>query len=147
MEQWRRLALDGSDIPIRIHLDGDSMRPLIRRQQDMVTIVPLRRELRRGDIVLFADDAGRYVVHRVWRLAEAQVTTLGDHCRRPDPPLRRDQVWGLVIRVERGKRTLRVDQPVMRLLGRIWMALLPVRIGYASIRNGCRKRRSGHGRY
>lgn len=147
MEQWRHLALDGNDIPIRIHLDGDSMRPLIRRQRDMVTIIPLRRALRRGDIVLFADDAGRYVVHRVWKLGKAQVTTLGDHCMRPDPPLRRDQVWGLVIRVERGGRMLRVDQPMMRLLGRIWMALLPVRIGYTGIRQVCRERRKGHGRH
>lgn len=45
--QWRELAQNGTVLPMRIPLDGDSMRPLIRRGRDMVTFVPLTRPLQR----------------------------------------------------------------------------------------------------
>ena len=51
--QWRALAGEGTVIPMRIPLEGDSMRPLIRRGRDPVTIVPLSRALKRGDVVCF----------------------------------------------------------------------------------------------
>lgn len=140
VEAWHRLALEGSWIPIQIPLDGDSMQPWIRRQRDLVTIVPLQRPVRRGDIVLFADDAGRYVVHRVWKQKDGFVITLGDHCTKPDHPLRPEQIWGLVTKVTRGGWTIPVDNAPARNFGRFWMALLPVRVGYYTIKNLRRKR-------
>lgn len=128
--QWRALALQGIVLPMRIPLDGDSMRPLIRRNRDRVTIVPLARPLRLGDVVLFEYPAGRYVVHRVRRIHGEQVQTLGDHCWNPDAWMPHTCVLGLAIQVERGKRTIPLDCPFMRALGRIWMALLPLRRGY-----------------
>lgn len=128
--QWCALARQGVVLPMRIPLDGDSMRPLIRRNRDRVTIVPLARPLRLGDVVLFEYPAGRYVVHRVRRIHGEQVQTLGDHCWNPEPWLPVSAALGLATQVERGKRTIPLDRPFMRALGRIWMALLPLRRGY-----------------
>lgn len=128
--QWRELAQNGTVLPMRIPLDGDSMRPLIRRGRDRVTFVPLDRPLKRGDVALFEAPPGRYVAHRVYRLEENRVQTLGDHCWNPDPWMPVSAVLGLAIQVERGKRTIPLDCPFMRTLGRIWMALLPLRRGY-----------------
>lgn len=128
--QWRELAQNGTVLPMRIPLDGDSMRPLIRRGKDMVTFVPLDRPLKRGDVALFEAPAGRYVAHRVYRLEENRVQTLGDHCWNPDPWMPVSAVLGLATQVEREKRTIPLVCPFMRALGRIWMALLPLRRGY-----------------
>ena len=128
--QWHELAQNGTVLPMRIPLDGDSMRPLIRRGRDRVTFVPLDRPLKRGDVALFEAPPGRYVAHRVYRLEENRVQTLGDHCWNPDPWMPVSAVLGLAIQVERGKRTIPLDCPFMRALGRIWMALLPLRRGY-----------------
>ena len=127
---WRELAQSGTVLPMRIPLDGDSMRPLIRRGRDRVTFVPLDRPLKRGDVALFEALPGRYVAHRVYRLEENRVQTLGDHCWNPDPWMPVSAVLGLAIQVERGKRKIPLDRPFMRALGRIWMALLPLRRGY-----------------
>lgn len=135
VEDWHALATEGSDIPITVCLNGDSMGPLIRKNKDKVTILPLRRAARAGDIVLFADSTGRYVVHRVWKCSEDRVITLGDHCKRPDPPLQCWQVWGLVTQVKRGNRNIPVDNPIARRLGKLWMALLPFRRRYYRINN------------
>ena len=64
IRQWCEMAGQGAAPPVTIPLEGDSMRPLIRRGCDPVTIVPVCGELRIGDVVLFTLD-GRYVVHRL----------------------------------------------------------------------------------
>lgn len=146
VETWHDLALVGGKIPVKITLAGDSMRPLIRRDKDKVTILPLSRPVKKGDIVLFAYPNGRYVVHRVWKCSEDRVITLGDHCTKPDAPLETQSIWGIVTKVERADRLLPVDTPLARGVGRVWMALLPLRKGYYKIRNrsgsnrGCKRK-------
>ena len=132
--QWRELTLEGLYIPVRIQLNGHSMRPLVRKQRDFVTIHPLKRPLQRGDVVLFADNIGRYVVHRVWKLEPSHVITMGDHCEAPDLPLEYDQIWGLVTKLERGRLEISLDCPAARFYGALWMGILPLRRRYYHIR-------------
>lgn len=135
IEQWHALGLEGNMIPVTICLEGDSMRPLIRRGKDHVTIYPLMRPLRIGDVVLFRGGPKRYVVHRVWKLREGRVCTLGDNCWKPDGWMPLENVWGLVVRAERNGRVIRLDTRLARILGRIWMFLHPVRIFYRRCRS------------
>lgn len=127
MEAWLAAAKNGAAPPVTICLEGESMRPLIRRGRDPVTIVPLQRPLRRGDVVLFTLGDGRYVVHRLWKIQGDRVQTLGDHCANPEPWFPREQVLGQVIRFSREGRAFRLDTPAARLFGRAWMAALPMR--------------------
>lgn len=133
IEQWRQLGEEGSLIPVTITLHGESMRPLVRRDRDRVTILPLMRRLRVGDVVLFKSNTGRFVVHRVYRLDGKAVQTMGDHCHRPDPWIQLDQVWGLVVSVERDGRRFSLNNRGARLWGRCWMALLPLKNSWALI--------------
>lgn len=128
IHEWHALGQAGTSIPVTICLEGDSMRPLIRRGMDPVTIVPLMRPLKIGDIVLFQGGANRYVVHRVYKLKAGLVRTLGDNCYNPDPWMPLANVWGLVVRYSRNGRTYLPDTSVSRFWGRVWMALHPVRI-------------------
>ncbi len=103
------------------------MHPLIRKDRDHVTIAPLYRPLKAGDILLFFRADGKYVVHRLYRIQEDTVQTLGDGCLQPDAPIRMDSVWGIVTFLERGKIRCRLDSVTSRMAGRFWMAMLPVR--------------------
>ena len=111
------------------------MRPLIRRGRDRVTIVPLTRPLRRGDVVLFEFPPGRYVVHRVYRLKDGRVQTLGDHCWNPDPWLPDAAVLGQAVQAERGRLRLALDSAPARAWGRCWMTALPLRRAYFAARH------------
>ena len=135
IEQWHALGLEGSMLPVTICLEGDSMRPLIRRGKDKVTIIPLNRPLMKGDIVLFRGGPERYVVHRVWKMRENMVRTLGDNCLNPDPWMPLDDVWGLVVKMERDGHIFRLDSPVARFFGKLWMALYPLRRIYRRLRS------------
>ena len=128
--QWHALAQRGTVLPMRIPLEGDSMRPLIRRGRDLLFFVPLTRPLRRGDVVLFEAPPGRYVAHRVRQVKGGDVQTLGDHCWYPDPWMPSAAVLGMAATVERGGRRIPLDSPLARALGRAWMAGLPLRRGW-----------------
>ncbi len=126
-------------VSVVINLEGDSMRPLIRRKRDYVTLVPAMRPLKRGDIVLFARVDGSFVLHRVCRMKDSQVQTLGDGCWEPDGWMPADRVLGLAVRLKREGRLFVLDSWFCRLLGIGWMALLPLRRGLRRGVNGFRK--------
>ena len=133
--RWRELAQNGAPLPVTIPLDGTSMQPLIRRNRDLVTIVPLARDLLPGDIVLFEQPEGRFVCHRVRRIDDSRVQTLGDNCWNPDVWMDRSQVLGLAVSVERGGRTIALDTDRSRALGRAWMASHPARMIWRKLRS------------
>lgn len=133
MEQWCDMAREGAAPPVTICLEGESMRPLIRRGKDPVTIVPLTRPPMKGDVVLFRLGE-RYVVHRVWRLQEGLVQTFGDNCWNPEPWFPVQQVLGQVVRYVRNGRTHQLDTPQARAWGRVWMGIHPIRICYKKLR-------------
>ena len=133
MEVWCGLAREGIAPPVTICLEGDSMRPLIRRGKDPVTIVPLSRGIRTGDVVLFRLGT-RYVVHRVWRMRPGMVQTFGDNCWNPEPWFPEEQVLGQVVCFSRGGRTHRLDTEAARTFGKIWMAIHPVRKCFKRLR-------------
>ena len=110
------------------------MRPLIRRGRDPVTIVPLQRTLKKGDVVLF-NLGERYIVHRVWRLKPGWVRTFGDNCWNPEPWFPEEQVLGQVVRFIRNGRTIRLDTPFARAWGRMWLSVHPIRKPYRRARS------------
>ena len=134
METWCELARDGAAPAVTICLEGDSMRPLIRRGKDPVTIIPLVREPRKGDVVLFRLGE-RYVVHRVWKIKDNLVRTLGDNCLNPEPWFPRKWVLGLVVRYTRDGKVHALDTPAARAWGRMWMWVYPLRKMYMRCRS------------
>ena len=133
MEAWCTLAREGAAPPVTICLEGDSMRPLIRRGRDPVTIIPINRPLQKGDVVLF-QLGERYIVHRVWKMEDGRVRTFGDNCWNPDPWIPDKQVLGLVVKYARNGRVHRLDTPQARAWGRAWMAIHPIRLCYKRLR-------------
>lgn len=118
IEEWYQLTQTGAELPVTIPIDGVSMRPLIRRNIDRVTIRPCRRPLQRGDIVMFFDRRrDRYVLHRVWRLEEGRVLTWGDNCLGPDGWTDMSNIRGVAAAMERNGKRLTLDSDRARRLG------------------------------
>ena len=125
--EWYRMAMEGAAPPMRILLKGCSMEPLVRRNIDYVTIVPLEDNVSAGDIVLFSDKkTGRYIVHRVWKVEDREALTWGDNCQNPDGWFPIDVIWGKVVLIERGRRTIHPDSRKGLLWARFWHKIRPV---------------------
>lgn len=69
-------------------------------------------------------------MHRVRRIKDSYVQTLGDHCWNPDPWMPTTAVLGVAVMVERAGLRIPLDNPLARVLGRVWMAGLFLRRGY-----------------
>ncbi len=119
--EWHAWAKQGASVPMRIPINGVSMYPVIRRNRDMVTIVPLDHEPVPGEIVMFAQpQLNRYVLHRVWQVREGRVQTWGDNCDKPDGWMPREMIWGQAIRIERGKRDIKPDPARGMRWAKVW---------------------------
>lgn len=141
--QWAALVKGGANLTVKTRLDGVSMQPLIRKGRDTVTIAPLHRPLKRGDVVLFYRADGAYVVHRLRRITGETLVTLGDNCWREDAPIPARRVLGIAVQAQRGKRTFSLDTPLSRGLGRCWMACHGLRIMYRRGRGAILRRLKG----
>lgn len=127
IEEWCACAREGIDIPVTIQLDGYSMQPLIRYRKDYVTIIPLRREVKISDIVVFLNIDGRYCAHRVNKIRDGKIRTLGDNCYTYDTWKSPDEIIGLIVSMERDGKTYNLDCRTARAYGRLHMALYPLR--------------------
>ena len=127
IEEWCAYANAGVDIPITIQLSGYSMQPLIRYKKDYVTIIPLRRKVKVSDIVVFLNTDNRYCAHRVSKIRDGKILTLGDNCYLPDSWKTPDEIIGLIVSMERDGKKYNLDCKSARAYGRLHMALLPLR--------------------
>jgi hypothetical protein len=63
------------------------------------------RRIREGDVVV-ARVSDKLVIHRVVAVAEDRVLLRGDNAAAPDPPIPRENILGIVLRVRRGGAVL-----------------------------------------
>ena len=135
IEDWYNLSNNDVLLNVKIQLNGNSMYPLIRKMRDYVTISPINRKIKRGDIVLFRRADGKYVVHRVKKINGSSVQTMGDNCSLPDHEITAERVIGYVTCVHRDSKTLNVDTLIWRKFGLLWLRLLPLRKLVSSVKN------------
>lgn len=129
VETWRALAQAGQPAPMRFFVTGDSMVPFIRGGKDELTLVPMDRPPRIGDVVLFPHGSlpRRYVLHRVWKIEGDRVQTFGDGCMKPDGWMGMDRVWGRVVGIRRNGRFLNPDNRWLRVAETLWVRTWRVR--------------------
>ncbi len=75
---------------------GDSMRPLFHHHGCTVKLIAYTGNAKRGDVILWRDGSGKYLLHRVVRVTENGYITRGDNRRREDPPVGHAQVMAVL---------------------------------------------------
>jgi len=97
-----------SGVNVRLEVGGHSMTPFIRAG-DVVTVAP-RGDARPalGDVVVCAVDRDQLTMHRLVGWAEERLIPRGDAAPSADPAVPVDSVVGLVRRVERRDRPVRL---------------------------------------
>lgn len=59
---------------------GDSMRPMLRGGCDQTVVVPLTQRAKKGDVLLYENEIGQNVMHRVVGITDTAYLTRGDNC-------------------------------------------------------------------
>jgi hypothetical protein len=96
-------------VPLRTRVRGFSMSPFIR-DEDVLTIAPMKGGAPRiGEVVAFVQpDARRLAVHRVIARVDGGWLVRGDNSPDADGVVTRESILGVVRRVERKGRIVRM---------------------------------------
>lgn len=75
--------------------EGYSMYPLISNGGDVLRIVKLDRPIKRGDVLLYKDSKGHYILHRLIKIRKNGILVLaGDNNSWKDEPIKKESVLG-----------------------------------------------------
>ena len=103
---------------LRFRASGSSMYPLVR-DGDIATVTrsQANKPIRLGDIVLFRNPAtGRPILHRIIRIKNGGFLTAGDNACQTDEAIDIPDVLGVLTRLERAGRRIRLGLGPDRLL-------------------------------
>ena len=107
---------------LHIKPEGVSMLPLIKAGRDSVYIDSITFEnAKKGDIVLYRNEARLLVLHRLVKKTPTAFYTVGDNQLISAGPYNRETLLGKMIGMERKGKYLDSRQTSMRLYGNLWM--------------------------
>lgn len=109
-------------------ISGYSMLPFMGSQRDQVLLGKRDFEgLKRGEIILFKLDCGKYILHRIYKVTDEGYLTMGDGNLHYDGIIRPEQVIGVVEKIYRKNKEIDCSSTWFKIMSNIWMALLSVR--------------------
>ena len=108
-------------------ISGSSMSPFLAHHRDTVYLSKVRQPLRRGDMILYRRDNGRYILHRIYQTESETFTLVGDAQTVLEPNIRPDQVLALVTAVRRKGRHLEQGSFWWEFFRHIWIRMVPLR--------------------
>ena len=121
----RGIAEEGKVVSLRIA--GSSMSPFLCHERDWIYFTRPDRALRRGDMVFYQRDTGQYVMHRIYQIRGEEYYMLGDAQTCVEGPLRREQIFALIVQVKRKGKILRPGNFWWEFFGRVWIRMRPLR--------------------
>lgn len=113
--------------PVPLVITGGSMTPFLVHGRDTVYLSKITTPPKRGDMILYRRDNGRYILHRVYRVEDGQYTMVGDAQTLLESGIRRDQMLAVVSAVCRKEKLLKKGDFWWDFFETHWLRLLPVR--------------------
>ena len=116
-----RLLTESDEVTITIR--GNSMRPMLRDGRDGVVLRRYDGEsVRVGDVLLFRYRAG-YVLHRVIKIENEQITFAGDGNYKIYEQAQRSEIVARMVAYVRDGRRVECKDREWQRYSRLWMAL------------------------
>ena len=112
---------------VRMLISGSSMAPFLIHERDSVCFRAPDRPLRVGDIVFFQRESGQYVLHRICKIKNDGYYIVGDGQTQIEGPVRREQIFALVTKVQRKGRWLGPGDFWWGFFSKVWIRLIPLR--------------------
>lgn len=118
LAQGRSVTVDGT---------GNSMRPFILPETDRITLSPLPKKLRRGDICMYLRRNGKVVIHRIVSREKDSYVMCGDAQTKREPGVKESQIVAYVSQRIRNGKVTRCDTAGARFRFRFNQFTRPLR--------------------
>ena len=110
-----------------LYVTGNSMLPMLHHRKDTVGLMPVETPLRKGDLILYRRDSGKYVLHRIVRVREkGHFICSGDNQWEPETVFER-QVIAVVTDFVRNGKPYTNRHTGYRFYVWTWIAIFPLR--------------------
>lgn len=106
---------------------GDSMKPLIRQDRDLVIIEKSCCRLEKYDVPLYRRNTGQYVLHRILKVRKDDYVICGDNRWKKEYGISDNNVIGVLTGVVRNGKTVLTTDFRYRLYVHLWCDFFPVR--------------------
>lgn len=129
--EWLRalipLLLEGHQL--KICPAGGSMKPFLTggRDEAVLSLLNETHELKKNDIVLYQIENGIYVLHRICRVSDKGIYTLGDSQTYIEGPFQRENFIAVVDYIIRKGKRIDNENRVYIALVSFWRFLRPFR--------------------
>ena len=130
-----RMLADGhTNVPVPV--TGGSMVPFLHNG-DTVYLDPVELPLKKGDIVLYQRQSGRYILHRISKIRrDGSLVMVGDAQQERELIPSRDQVRGRVISALHKGKLCTPKSLRWWMYRHVWLWLRPVRHMLMALRGG-----------
>ena len=117
----RDLTEEGQEVSMVIA--GSSMVPFLVHGRDRIFFSSPQHDPVRGDMVFYRRTNGQYVMHRVYCVSAEGYFMLGDAQTEVEGPLKREQIFAIVNRVERKGKLIDANDRWWRFFAGPWLML------------------------
>lgn len=123
----RELIYEGHSV--RLNVRGQSMLPFLSDVRDSVIIEPVKKVLKRGDIVIYQRKNGAYIMHRIYKTdnIKKQYYLVGDAQKELEGPIDVSQIFGIVTKACRKGRWIDRGNIIWWFYDKIWGLMRPFR--------------------
>ena len=129
LEEYRRILAEEPMVEaLPLIVSGSSMTPFLVGGRDTVYLSRLERPARRGDILLYRRDNGKYILHRVWRVEkDGTLTIVGDAQTQLERGIRQDQIIAVVTAVIHKGQRMAPGSFWWEFFEKVWIRMVPLR--------------------
>lgn len=106
---------------------GDSMRPLIRQDRDLLIIEKPNGRLKKYDVPLYKRDSGQYVLHRVLKVRDSDYVICGDNRYSKEYGITDRHIVGVLTAVVRDGKEIPITDWRYRIYVHLWCDFFPLR--------------------
>ena len=106
---------------------GDSMRPLIRQDRDILIIEKPHSRLKKYDVPLYKRDNGQYVLHRVLKVRPDDYVICGDNRYSKEYGISDRHIIGVLTAVVRDGKEMPITDWRYKVYVHLWCDLFPIR--------------------
>ena len=114
---------------------GDSMRPLIRQDRDILIIEKPQGRLKKYDVPLYKRDNGQYVLHRVLKVRPNDYVICGDNRYSKEYGITDGHIIGVLTAVVRDGKEMPITDWKYKAYVHLWCDLFPIRAVILKARN------------
>ncbi len=125
IDALREITDSGQEVSLTIC--GNSMMPFLIHGRDQILFRKLEKDPVKGDMVFFQREGGRYIMHRICRVAPEGYYIVGDAQCDIEGPVKREQIFAIVTAARRKGKWIKKGSFWWEFFARVWIWMIPVR--------------------